>query len=61
MATVAKAAVGEEADEEAVMFTGGLPGGSENPAEVEDQGLVRTILKNFVIFFTKILRGFSYH
>ena len=54
MATVAKAAVGEEADEEVVMFTGGLLGGSENPAEVEDQGLVRTILKNFVIFLEQL-------
>lgn len=51
---VAKAAVGEEADEEAGMLTGGLLGGSENPAEVGDQGLVRTILKNFVIFLEQL-------
>lgn len=54
MATVAKAAVGEEAEEEVVMLTGGLPGGSENPAEIDDQGLVRTILKNFVIFLEQL-------
>ena len=35
MATVAKAAVGKEAEEEVVMLTGGLPGGSENPAEID--------------------------
>jgi len=59
VATVAKAAAGEEADEEAVMFTGGVPGGSENPAEVEDQGLVRTILKNFVIFLEQLFPTWS--
>ena len=53
MATVAKAAVGKEAEEEVVMLTG-LPGGSENPAEIDDQGLVRTILKNFVIFLEQL-------
>ena len=52
--TVAKVAVGEEVDEEVGMLTGGLPGGSENPAEVGDQGLVRAILKNFVVFLEQL-------
>lgn len=44
MATVANAALGEEAASEGGQFTGELLGAAKSPAEVRDQGFAGTTL-----------------